>query len=287
MRISPLQHNWCRATVLGLSLMGAAVAQVHAEAWQTVSAERLIQMPVQSIEKVINSELRKSDLGQDMQDSDTRLGDLQHKLGKLSGQLKKGKNLENRQAYLEAKSDYLDELDRQHSLRDQAIAKRRAVLKDVLAELKRDRRRANDPVLRERKQQQSDARARMQRVLDLVDDSLANGYAGAQTRYSTEYNNNMNAIKQYQAAIAAHDLSQGEAEGSQSREQYVRELLSNIESDRALLEQEREMVRYMARLVSLDAQALQFELAYGGDGEGGKLADAAAHPATMTDIFVN
>ena len=70
-----------------------------------------------------------------------------------------------------------------------------------------------------------------------------------------------------------------------TQEQFVRGLVASIDGQLALLEQEQEMMSLMARLVALDAQALEYELTFAAGGN-----SAMQNPnslADAVDYFIN
>jgi hypothetical protein len=275
------------AVAIGISVSGFAFAGD----WQPMSSERLIKLPAPVIAKAVEQDFQNSALAQDLDGSHSELGNIKstlenltQELGKVEGAAADGVKYE----LLTQKSAYLDEMTEYQSYRRQAAETRLSVYQNVLEDLQKAQRRGTDPEVKALTQKQLESRARMQASQSLVDTSLFPALEGESSRYSQEYDTNMDKIKQLQAAIREHEANRsamldGE---SVSREAFVRSLLAEAETDLALLDQEDEMLSYMARLVALDAQALQMAVAYGGV-DGGTAKQDPRKPRNMVDLFVN
>ena len=132
------------------------------------------------------------------------------------------------------------------------------------------------------------ARQRMQRVTGKVDEMFYPAIGGETSRYNQEYAQNVNQIKALQRAIRSHTAHESAIiDGTEvSREDFIRDLLTQAEAEHALIDQESEMLGFMARLVALDAQALQMQIAYGEEFEAGGILETGK-PASMVDLFIN
>lgn len=277
---------------LSALMLSLASASVMAADWQPISSERLIKLPANIMERALEHDFQSSALASKIKHVDQRLEANQTDLATLQQAIKQVKGdeqVELRHQFLEQKSAYIDEMEARQSFRRDELKTRILVYQNLLNELQADARRAQEPVSNAVREQQKAARQRMESMAAKVDETLFEMALSPQSKYAQEYDTNFQKIKQLQQAISQHALSrnQFDADEQLTRESYIRELLANAEADFSLLNQEDEMLGYMARLVAMDAQALQIELTYGGmDGADKQANIAATKPANMVNFFV-
>ena len=100
-----------------------------------------------------------------------------------------------------------------------------------------------------------------------------------QSRYAQEYAKNVVAIERLLQAINRHPMSAGAEINGQpvSKKEYLHQLLAESEAELQIIDQEETVLGYMAKLVALDALALNDLLtappesddpAFEGEGEG-------------------
>lgn len=277
---------------LSALMLSLATTSVMAADWQPISSERLIKLPANIMERALEHDFQSSALASKIKHVDQRLEANQTDLATLQQAIKQvqgDEQVELRHQFLEQKSAYIDEMETRQTFRRDELKTRISVYQNLLNELQADARRAQEPVSNAVREQQKAARQRMESMAGRVDETLFEMALAPQSNYAQEYDANFQKIKQLQLAISQHALSrnQFDADEQLTRESYIRELLANAEADFSLLNQEDEMLGYMARLVAMDAQALQIELTYGGmDGADKQANIAAAKPANMVDFFV-
>lgn len=265
---------------------------VCANDWQPISSERLIKLPANVMERALEHDFQNSPLASKIKHVDERLATNQTDLASLQRAIKQAEGeqlVELRHQFLEQKSAYIDEMESRQAFRRDELKTRIKVYQSLLNELHADARRAREPVSNAVREQQKAARARMESIAGQVDESLFEMALEPQSRYAREYDTNLQKIKQLQQAIGQHALNRNQYDPDEqlTRESFIRELLANAEADFSLLNQEDEMLGYMARLVAMDAQALQIELTYGSlDGAQKQESIAAAKPANMADFFI-
>jgi hypothetical protein len=282
-----------KASVMAISISCAFVPSVFASNsdWQPISSERLIKLPTNVMERALEHDFQNSLLASKIKDVDTRLGITQGDMTNIKQSIKQAEGeqkVELRHQFLEQKSSYIDHMEARQGLRRDELKTRMSIYQGLLGDMKKDQRRAQDPVSAEVREKQRAARARMENVAEKVDSSLFEMAAEEQSQYAQEYGNNLQKIKQLQLAIRQHSMHRNVNDGAEqlTREAYIRQLLSDAEADLALLNQEDEMLSYMARLVAMDAQSLQIELTYGSLGGGSENQQiAATKPANMVDFF--
>jgi hypothetical protein len=273
-------------------LLAVKSFSVLANDWQPISSERLIKLPANVMERALEHDFQNSALASKIKHVDQRLLTNQTDLASLQSAIKQAQGdqlVELRHQFLEQKSTYIDQVAARQAFRRDELKTRIEVYQNLLGELQADARRAQEPVSNAVREQQNAARLRMQTVAARVDESLFETALEPQSRYAREYDANLQKIKQLQLAIGQHALNRNhfDAEEQLTRESFIRELLANAEADLALISQEDEMLGYMARLVAMDAHALQIELTYGSlDGADQSESIAAAKPANMVDFFI-
>lgn len=274
------------------ALLSLFSCSVLAKDWQPISSERLIKLPANVMERALEHDFQNSALASKIKHVDQRLSANQNDLASLKSAIKQAEGeplVELRHQFLEQKSAYIDEMEARQAFRRDELKTRIQVYQNLLGELQADARRAQEPVSSTVREQQKAARLRMQSIAGQVDESLFEMALEPQSRYAREYDANLQKIKQLQQAIGQHELNrnQFDADEQLTRESFIREMLTNAEADYALLNQEDEMLGYMARLVAMDAHALQIELTYGSlDAADEVESIAAAKPANMVDFFV-
>lgn len=278
--------------VFTLAVLAFSAATVMAGDWKPMSSERLIKLPANIMERALEHDFQNSALASKIKNVDERLAANQTDLASLQQAIKQAQGdeqVELRHQFLEQKSAYIDEMESRQAYRRDELKTRIIVYQKVLDELQADARRAREPVSNAVREQQKAARQRMESLAGKVDETLFEMAQEPQSRYAQEYDVNLQKIKQLQQAIVQHALSRNQYDEDEqlTRESYIRELLANAEADYSLLNQEDEMLGYMARLVAMDAHALQIELTYGSiDGAGKQESIAAAKPANMVDFFM-
>jgi len=282
------------ASLLSLSMGVLTVPNVMAANtdWQPISSERLIKLPTNVMERALEHDFQNSALASKLKNVDERLGATQTDMASLQQAIKTAlgdEQVELRHQFLEQKSSYIDEMESRQTLRRDELKTRMSVYQNLLGGLQSDARSAQDPVSKAVRQKQQAARQRMESITEQVDETLFEMALEPQSQYAQEYDANFQKIKQLQLAIRQHTLhrNQYDTDEQLTREAYIQELLANAEGDLALLNQEDEMLGYMARLVAMDAQSLQIELTYGSIDGADKYAEiAAAKPANMVEFFM-
>ena len=261
--------------------------------WQPISSERLIKLPANVMERALEHDFRKSHLATKIKEVDTRLGTTQSDLSMIQQTIKQAEGetkVELRHQFLEQKSSYIDQMEAKQNLKRNELKTRLGIFRGLLFDMQTDRKRAQDPVANEVREKQRAARARMESIVGAVDESLFELASEEQSQYAQEYGSNMKKIKQLQLAIRQHAMHRSQNDGDEllTRESYIRQLLNDTEADLALLNQEDEMLGFMARLVAMDAQALQIELTYGNmDMNYENQEMASTKPVNMVDYFTN
>jgi hypothetical protein len=105
---------------------------------------------------------------------------------------------------------------------------------------------------------QKDARERLEHSTMSVDMNVFGSVVGKESKYSRDYQKNLNAIQTLMTALNDHPMNaEAELDGRQvGKKEYVRQLVAKAESAIALLDQVDTILGYMAKLVALDAMVL-------------------------------
>jgi len=278
--------------------------------WQPTASETLIRMPAKYIDASIENNFQQSALASGIHALDAQI-QLEvvrmHESYKVVSEMENEQpvsetNIESRHQFLTAKSNYLGLLHEKQQLSERVLHKKSALYQRVLKKLKKNKADAEDPISMALVEKQKSARERLLRTAGQVDSLLSqpliNMGGGAlnntppasykPSKYQREYGENLAKVQQLKHAIQQHSSNENPVLDGQSlnREQYIRYLLSHVDSELALLDQERLMLGYMAKLVALDAQALEHEIAYvEPDGEAMAIKEQM-RIANTTDMFI-
>jgi ElaB/YqjD/DUF883 family membrane-anchored ribosome-binding protein len=274
-----------------LSLSAAAVTPTGNNGeWEPVSAESLIELPANLIEKRIQQDFNMSPWANE-------LLQLEQSIAQQSSQIKALQSLvseagddelvDEKVSLVQLKSGFLDAMQDGHELRQKSLNKKIGVYQNVLEKMYSASNRPNNQAKFVLKQQQEAARQRMEKVMAQVDETLsAQGYT-EQSPYADEFAKNLSKIEQLKQAIGQHQATMAaKIDGIEvTTDEYVRQLLIQASSEQSLLDQEGLMLSYMSKLVALDAQALEYAISASAD-EDNILAQPMTTPATSVDLFL-
>lgn len=258
--------------------------------WRPVASDKLITLPANIIEKRIEQDfsaspmaMRLAELDHLMDTTTTRIGSLQQDLAHAEGKM-----LEDLQYELvQQKSAYLDVLQESHQLRKNSLMKKQQIYQDVLSQYRSQHASASSSIKVQLKRQQQEAQARMEAVMAQVDQNLMHTGYNTTSPYADEYATNLAQIDQLKDKINQHKANAAPMiDGAQvSSEEYIRQLLHDASMHQSLLDQEGLMLSYMARLVALDAQALEYQMAY-GDSDANTVKPQVAKASQAVGLFL-
>ena len=294
-------HLRLLSLAIGLSLGSAALlctSQVLAQSptfvqnndWRPVASDKLITLPANIIEKRIEQDfsaspmaMRLVELDNQMDNTTSRIASLQQDLAQAEGPM-----LENLQYELvQQKSTYLDVLQESFELRKNSLIKKQQIYQDVLSKYRQQQNTASSSIKVQIKRQQQEAQARMEAVMAQVDQNLMHTGYNTASPYADEYASNLAQIDQLKDKINQHKANAAPTiDGAEvSSEEYIRQLLHDASMHQSLLDQEGLMLSYMARLVALDAQALEYQMAY-GESDGNKVKPQVAKASQAVGLFL-
>ena len=252
------------AGVAVAALMAFSVAPATAAegdpAWQPRASERLVKLPASYLQKSIEADFSQSELGAALRDIDTEIGFKTLTLGDLQGAIAQAEGevrTELRHQFLAEKRAYLDLVARKGELRRRHLETQQRLFEQLLKRLGRDAA-GLTPARIELMDRQEAARQRFQASLDAVDLKVFGESAIPESRYAREYAKNLAAVETLMRAIVEHPATaEPMIDGrAVTKEDYIRQMLADNDAALALLDQEENILGYMAKLVALDATAL-------------------------------
>lgn len=251
------------ALAASLGVAPAAIAQ-EAPVWRPESAERLVQLPPEYLQKSLEYDFSQSSLGAALGDVGTEiefknmtLTDLRDAIRVADGEMR----TELRHQYLAEKSQYLELAGSQNAMERRHLETKLAALEGVMSELLREQGEMT-PTRRDLVQNQLDARRRLESSVAQVDLRLLEATMAPESRYSQEYAANFAAIQALTQAITNHPMNAVGEDGEvpTTQRDAVLDLIANAQAQIAILDQEEQVLGYMAKLVALDAMALSEEI---------------------------
>ncbi|MBU3003097.1 hypothetical protein [Paraglaciecola arctica] len=277
--------------ILTLSLSCTDLVQAsEGRNWNPVASDKLIKLPANIIEKRIQQDFEASpmalhlvELEQQMQGKLSQLKSLQELISQSEGD----ELIDQRFELVQQKSEYLDLMQETQDLRQNALAKKQRLYESVLGKLRSKKGNASRGEVYQLKQKQEQARQRMQKVLAQVDSSLIHLGLDKRSPYADEFALNLAKVEDLKNAISKHKANASPTLGDVevTSEEYVRQLLMEASTEQSLLDQEALMFSYMAKLVALDAQALEYEISYGDENT--ELTQRnRTKPAEVADLFL-
>jgi len=250
---------------LSLIALSFSSFSVFAENWQPVSAESLIQLPANLIEKRIVQDFRMSPAASDLLVLDQEISKTSEKISALKSVINNSDTqemIDEKVDLVQLKSSFLDLMQQGQSLRQNQLASKMQVYQEVLAKLYQTSEQENNTQAYQLKVSQNEARARMEKVMHEVDQALLQDGSFEQSPYAAEFASNLDKIEQLKKAIAKHQANMSATvDGVElSTQEYLRQLLMQAASEQSLLDQEGLMLSYMSKIVALDAQSLEFAI---------------------------
>lgn len=281
------------ACVIAVSLAASAASARTAAGdatWSPRTSERLIKLPSNFLKKAIEQDYAKSSLAAAVRETEEKmtlkvktLEDLRGAMEQAEGDLR----IELRHQFLAEKRAYLDLVADHQSLRRKHARTKIRIYEKLLGKIKRN----NSTLTPQRAaliDKQNAARNRFEGTIAKVDAKLFRSSLVTESKYAREYAKNVAAIEQLVQAVNAHPMNeQPKLDGAfVSREDFVRQLIGDNEATIAVLDQERSILGYMAKLVALDAMALS-EAVNGDDIVGAEAQTAETGVTNAVDFFVN
>ncbi|MBW2275609.1 MAG: hypothetical protein JRG96_20305 [Deltaproteobacteria bacterium] len=248
-------------TLLALASGPAAARAADTPGWHPEASERLIKLPsalmARSIERDFEGSALAEALGNTRDDAAYKAQTLHDLKAAAERADDSAVRTELRHQYLAEKRDFIALMGRQQELERQRVEVRKRLYAKVLDKLERTGQ-GISPQNQRLLDDQDAAAKRFESSVAKVDLELFGSGVIEQSRYAKDFRKNLNAIEKLTAAIQTHPMNaEARVDGDPvSKQDYLRHLLAETESDIAILDQENAVLGYMAKLVALDAMAL-------------------------------
>jgi len=235
------------------------------ENWQPINADSLIELPANLIEKRIQQDFRMSPMATELLEIEQGIAAKSQQIQAIKtliAQSESTEMIDEKVDLIQLKSGFLDLMQAGQVLRQKQLQDKMDVYQQVLAKLySQSNQEVNSKAYQLRLSQQ-EARSRMEKVMQQVDDVLLQDGYNKLSPYATEFAANLDKIDQLKEAISAHKANlAATVDGVEvSTQEYMRQLLMQSSSEQSLLDQEALMLSYMAKIVALDAQSLEFAI---------------------------
>ncbi len=238
---------------------------VNANDWQPVSADSLIELPANLIEKRIAQDFRMSPMASELLTLEQQISSSSAQISALSTAVidaDTNSMIDEKVDLVQLKSEFLDLMQQGQQLRQRQLEEKMQVYQQVLAKLYHTAQHQSDSPLYKLQASQEAARQRMAKVMEQVDTTLLQNGSRSESPYAQEFAENLSKIEQLKQTIAQHQANlSAKVDGVEvSTQEYVRQLLMQASSEQSLLDQEGLMLSYMSKIVALDAQSLEFAI---------------------------
>jgi hypothetical protein len=239
-------------------------AQAREAIWRPVASERLVKLPAAYLKKAIDKDFAQSALGAALA-SNREAGDLKaaslEDLARAREAADGELRLDLRQQLLGEKQAFIRIMgDRQRLERDRVNTRLR-LLRALVRKLDQDQ--AGVAGKGEKiRASQNQARQRFESSLSNVDDALFASGMAPESRYAQAHDRNIEAIEKLRGAIAAHPMNRSPDPTGEpfTKREYLERMSMEAEAHLAILDQEEQVLGFMAKLVALDAMAFADEL---------------------------
>ena len=269
------------ATVIGAVLVSLPVMPLSASepGWRPVASERLVKLPAAYLKKAIDKDFAGSALGaalaKNRESGDLKaatLDDLARAQDSADGELR----LDLRHQLLGEKQSFIRIMGERQRLERKRTKARLRLLQSLIVKIDQgDQTRSHgaDKI----RASQAEARQRFESSLATVDDTLFASGMASDSRYAQAHARNVAAIEQLRRAISAHPMNRASDPALQdmTKREYLEHMVIEAEAGLAVLDQEEQVLGYMAKLVALDAMAFADELE-GADQTVASAGDAKA-----------
>ena len=251
------------AAVILMSSTVTAGPNARLPEWRPESSEKLVKLPATYLKKSIDSDFADSKLGLAIEENQEKsrlklqsLKDLKMAVRDADGEVK----TEIRHHLLAEKRSFIHIMSNKNEMRRKQLVTKLRLFERMLKKLGE-----NDAQMTKSRKilvdKQETAKKRFHASLSTVDVRLFENDAIPESKYSQKYAKNMTAIGKLVSRIGSHRMNSSiNADGHLlTKEEYIRGLLAETQSEISILEQEETILGYMAKLVALDALVLSEE----------------------------
>ncbi len=277
--------------IISLSvLLSLGAYQASASQWSSVSADSLVKLPANLIEKRIQQDFRMSPLAEEVLQLEKDINQQSQSIKAIQELLHDAESnemIDERVDLVQMKSSFLDSLQAAQALRQEQLDSKTELYQEVLEKLYQQADGEQSSSAYELKISQQAARARMEKVMQQVDDALLGSDMLEQSPYAKEFASNLQKIEQLKQTISQHKANLSATIDGEvvSTQEYIRQLLMTASTEQSLLDQESLMLSYMAKIVALDAQSLEFTISELQE-ESSLTAVPVTTPASSVELFL-
>ena len=251
------------AAVILMSSTVTAGPNARLPEWRPESSEKLVKLPATYLKKSIDSDFADSKLGLAIEENQEKsrlklqsLKDLNMAVKDAEGEVK----TEIRHHLLAEKRSFIYIMSNKNEMRRKQLVTKLRLFERMLKKLGE----SNAQMTKSREKlvdKQEAAKKRFHASLSTVDVRLFENDAIPESKYSQKYAKNMAAIGKLVSRIGSHRINSSlHADGRLlTKEEYIRGLVAETQSELSILEQEETILGYMAKLVALDALVLSEE----------------------------
>ncbi len=281
----------CLAFVLsyGSPALSTTSATITVPTWQPVASEKLVKLPANYLKKSLDHDFANSALAAAISDTDVELGLKGQTLGDLGAAIEQSDGelaVELRHQLLTQKREFIQLMHRKSELRRRHLQTRQKLLKGLLNKVNQAAT-TMTPARAQLVATQKNARERFRGSVAKVDLAVLSAPAVPESKYARQYAINLAAVENLVAAIERHPMNARPTMGDvpASKQDFIRQMQAETQAGLAILDQERNILGFMAKLVALDAMAHSEQVI---DAD---LADSdvprASGPADAVKHFVN
>lgn len=258
--------------------------------WSPAASERLERLPVGALDRAIDRDFRESGLSSALTDADADLAARRSLLAELHAAIDAapdGRTRDDlRHRFLEEKHAFLQSMGRRHDLERQRLRTRLTLVRRLIGRIDGGAA-AADPATADLVRRRDRMAARFESAASKVDMTVFADGLGSESRYGSEYRRHAMAIDALARAINAHPLNTApETDGrGQDRRGFLRHLAQEAETGLALLDQQDQVLAYMAKLLALDAMAQADAEAEAAAPEGSGGADLSGAVGLFIDRY--
>ena len=281
------------SSTLGLLLCFAPIwsQTVVASEWNPQLSERVLMLPPQHLERVVEQDFNLSSLAEELNavgdDVSTKVATIQS-LQDIAPQYDGEEQIEVRHQIIEGKKSYIELVGAQMSLQRQRVSTKIRLYKRLLEKSERETLKSGSIKTIAALQEQAVERSRT--VQNKLQDTVIFKPSSEKSKFSVSYEENIAAIDALKESIQNHPMAQHAGlsdTGELSSKDYLRRMIQNSEAELAILDMEEEVLGHMAKLVVLDAMALADDLSASQFAEmSPNMTKRSSGPAAATEIFL-
>lgn len=258
-----ISKAFCLGLMIPLGFICSANGNISSNKmdWTPSSSERLVKLPPNYLKKSVDRDFEKSGLAQALyknQDSITlKIDTLKDIQGSISQTNDAELKTELRHQYLAEKQAYLELVAKDQNFRRKKTETTLKLYEKLLQDLNRKKNQLS-PQKTKLLENQIGAQKRFNASMYEVNKKLFRSGVFEESKYTRDYAKNADAINRLVQTIKNHPSSEhyGSRQNGQSKADFVIQLIQGLEASLAILDQEKQILGYMAKVVSLDARAL-------------------------------